>query len=229
MKYIEAILTTAFITLTCFVSGQQISETNIAFGISKTSSTEFKQRYDEALPIYLNLTGLKSWYADNHRISLRKEAGLNLQFAPINISGGGLGAANHYTGNIISLFANAALQARLRISNTLAFGIGPEAVVLLIGTSNLNNEYYSIIYKPPTSGNKKMGGFNRDYFNQPCFGIKASLFESNPESKVSVGLNLHYLWTKSEFSNFYAEGYTRFSIVIGFKKQKDKAPEESNL
>lgn len=222
-----AILIVVFLTIAISTFGQQVSETSFGVGISKTSSTEFKNHYDEALPTYLTLSELKSWYSNDHLFSLRKEAGLNLQYAPIDISGGGLGAANHYTGNIISLFANVALQARLRISNTLSIGVGPEAEVLLIGNSNLNNEYYSILYKPPTAGNKNMGGFNRDYFNKPSFGIKASLFESNPDSKVSVGLNLSYLWTKSEFSNFYAQGYTRFSIVIGFKKQKEKAPEES--
>lgn len=229
MNYNAAILTVVFITMACLVSGQRISETNLAFGISKTSSTEFKQRFEEALPVYLTLMGSKSWYANNHRMSLIKEAGLNLQYEHIDFSGGGLGAGNHYTGSIVSLFANASLQARLRISQTLAFGIGPEAEVLLIGNSNLNNEYYSVFYKPPRSGNEKTGGLNRDYFNEPSYGLKASLMESNADSKVSVGLSMSYLWTNSEPANFYAERYTRFSIVIGFKKQKDQSPGKSNL
>lgn len=229
MNYNAAILTVGLIIMACLVSGQQVSETSFSVGISKTSSTEFKQRFDEALPVYLTFMGSKSWYANNHRISLKKEAGLNLQYEHIDFSGGGLGAGNHYTGSIVSLFADVSLQARLRISNTLAFGVGPEAEVLLIGNSNLNNEYYSVLYQPPRSGNEKTGGLNRDYFNDPSFGIKASLMESNPDSKVSVGLSLSYLWTHSEPANFYAERYTRFSIVIGFKKLKEKAPEGSNL
>lgn len=210
--------------MACLVSGQKVSETNIGFGFNKTSSGEFKQRFDEALPVYLTLMGSKSWYSNDHLLSLKKEAGLNLQYEHIDFSGGGLGAGNHYTGSIVSLFANASLQARLRISNTLAFGVGPEAEVLLIGNSNLNNEYYSVLYQPPRSGNEKTGGFNRNYFNEPSFGIKGSLMQSNPDSKVSVGLSISYLWTKSEPANFYAEKYTRFSIVIGYKKQKQEEP-----
>lgn len=222
-----SILMVAFLLMTISSFGQQISETNFAIGISRTASAEFKHIYDEPLPTYLILSGSKSWYSTAHRITLRKEAGLNLQYARIDVNNGGKGASNHYTGSIISLFAGASLQARLRISEAFAFGIGPEAEILLIGNSNLNNEYYSMMVKPYIHGNKEMGGFNRDHFNKPSLGIKASLYESNPESRVNVGLNLSYLWTDSDPSNFYADRFTRFSIVIGFKKQKEKEVEEA--
>lgn len=228
MKSIISILTVAFMAVAFCTFGQQVSETNFSIGINKTSSDEFKQHFEEALPTYLMAGVSKSWYSNDHWISLRKEAGLNLQYAHIDLSSGGLGAANHYTGNIISLFAGGSLQARLRLSNAFAIGFGPEAEVLLVGNSNLNNEYYSMIYDPPTAGNKEMGGINRDYFKKPSFGIKASLYESAPDSKVNIGLNLSYLWTNGDPSNFYAERFTRFSIVIGFKKQKEKDIVKSN-
>jgi len=223
MNIISAILVVAFISVAFSTSGQQVKETSFAVGISKNSYPEFKQLYEEELPTYLILSGSKSWYSDNHRISLRKDAGLNLQYAPIGISSGGLGASSKYTGSIISLFANVSLQPRIRIFNSLAFGVGPEVEVLLIGYSNLNYEYYSMIYDPPTFGNKKIGGLNRDYFNQPSYGIKLSLYESAPDAKTTIGLHFSYLWTKSEPSNFYASNYSRFSILIGFKKLKKEA------
>lgn len=228
MKYKAVILTVAFITLACLTSGQQVSETSFSIGINKNIYPAEWQFYKEELPTYLIMKGSKSWYSPSHLISLRKEAGLDFQYAPIGINTGGMGASNKYSGGIASLFANVSLQPRICISNSLAFAAGPEAELLLIGYNNLDYEYYSM-FDPPTFGNKKINGLNRDYFNEPSFGIKASLMESNPDSKVSVGLSFSYLWTKSEPANFYAERYTRFSIVIGFKKQKNKAPEDSNL
>lgn len=228
MNYDAAILTGVFITMACLVSGQQIRETSLSVGINKNIYPEDWQFYQEELPTYLIVKGLKSWYSASHLISLRKEAGLNFQYAPIGINTGGLGASSKYAGGISSLYASVALQPRICISNSLAFAAGPEAEVLLIGYNNLDYEYNSMLYDPPTFVNRKIKGFNRDYFNEPSFGIKASLMESNPNSKVSIGLSLSYLWTNSEPANFYAEKYTRFSIVIGFKKQKDKLHEESN-
>jgi hypothetical protein len=203
--------------------GQQVSETNFSLGISKTSAPDHERHWDEDPPIYLLLNASKSWY-NNHWLSLQKEAGLNLQYAHIDLSGGGLAAGNHYSGHIISLFAHAALQARLRISQTLAFGLGPEAEILLMGQNNLNNSYYTLFTNPPSSGDIHEGGFNRDYFNKPSYGIKFSLFETAINAKTTIGIHVSYLWTKSEYSNFYASNYTRISFCLGFISQKKELP-----
>lgn len=229
MKYIAAILTVVCIAMNCMVAAQQLSETSFAVGINKNIYPEEWQFYKGELSTYLIVKGSKSWYSASHLISLRREAGLNFQYAPIGINTGGLGASSMYAGGIASLFASVSLQPRIRISKSLAFDAGPEAELLLIGYNNRDYEYYSMLYEPPTFGNEKIKGLNRDYFNEPTVGIKASLMESNPHSKVSVGLSFSYLWTKSEPANFYAEKSTRFSIVIGYMKQKDKVPEEPNL
>jgi hypothetical protein len=224
MKNIISVL---FIIAVIFsAEGQNVSETNISIGMSKTSSSLFKQKYDEEPPTFFILNGSKSWYSNDSWISLRKEAGVNLQYAHIDLSSGGLGAANHYTGNIISLFANASLQGRIQIIHSMNIGIGPEAELLLIGINKLNNEYYSMIYNPPTAGNKDMSGINRDYFNQPSYGIKLSLYESAPQATTTIGIHFSYLWTKSEPSNFYTDNYSRISLMIGFKKQKEESPVE---
>lgn len=228
MKLNIAILTLTIILIAISTLGQQVSETSFSVGMSKNYYPSDRQFYEQELPTYLVINGAKSWYSNNHRLSLRKEAGLNLQYAPIGIKTGGLGASNEYQGGITSLFANVALQPRLRISNSMALAAGPVAEVLLIGYHNLDYEYYSMICNPPTFGNKKIRGFNRDYFNEPSFGIKASLFNSNMDAKTAVGLTISYLWTNSDPSNFYAERFARFSIVIGFKKQKEKIPEGAN-
>lgn len=226
--HITVLLTMALISMSCLVSGQQVRETSFSIGINKNYYPNDWRFYNEELPYYLILNGSKSWYSDSQRISIRKEAGLNLQYAPIGITSGGMGASSKYEGGIASLFASVSLQPRLRISEALDFSAGPVAEMLIIGYNKMDYEYYSMICDPPTFGNGKINGFNRDYFNQPSFGIKAMLLHSNPDAKTSLGLTLSYLWTNSESSNFYAESYARFSFAIGFKKQKEKASETAN-
>lgn len=205
--------------------GQQISETNLLLGISKPFSLVQDSRWEESSPTYLFVGGTKSWYSNDQRVSLRKEVGFNLQYANMNLSNGGLGGGNHYTGNMVSLFADAALLVRFRISKSFALGMGPAAEILVLGKYNLNNSYYSRLnYPKPTSGEIQTKGFNRDYFNKPSYGIKFSLFESMVDARTSIGLNFSYLWTQSESSNFYASNYARISFVIGFKKQKKELP-----
>ncbi len=203
------------------VLAQKISETNLALGINKTLSSIQQEHWgDDPAPTYLTFSTTKSWYNDDQKISLRKEIGFNLQYAHIDLSNGGLGASNHYTGNIVSLFADACLQTRFRIDSTFAIGIGPEAEYLLIGNNNLNISYSTMLTNPYSSGNTSKTGLNRDYFNKPTFGIKLSLFETGISEKATIGLNVSYLWTKSENSNFYASNYFRVSLIIGFKRQQ---------
>lgn len=166
------------------VFGQKISETGFELGINKTSSPEYKHRWnDDAVPSYFTIKTSKSWYNNNHRFSLRKELGLKLQHAGIDLSCGGLGGGSSYKGNIISLFADAALLAQFKINNELGIGIGPEAEILIIGKNNLNNSYSCSFCNPRTLGEKHIAGFNRDYFNQPAYGIKLSLFETDMTKK----------------------------------------------
>lgn len=201
------------------VFAQKIRETSFAFGINKTSSPVQHNYWNEnPSPTYLTFNATKSWYNNDHRFSIRKEAGLNLQYSTINLDSGGLGGHSYYSGNITSLFADAALLVQLRINSRLALAFGPEAEYLLIGCNNLNISYSTMLTKPPSSGEISKSGLNRDYFNKPAYGIKFRLFETGFIDKTTIGLNFSYLWTKSELSNFYAANYTRISFFIGFRK-----------
>lgn len=205
------------------VLAQKIRETSFAFGINKTSSPVQHNRWNEnSPPTYLTFNATKSWYNNDHRFSIRKEAGLNLQYSNIDLDSGGLGGHNYYSGNITSLFADAALLVQMRINSSLALAIGPEAEYLMIGYTNLRESYYYKDADRYISGANRTVGLNRDYFNKPAYGIKFRIFESGIIEKTTVGLNFSYLWTKSEFSNFYAANYTRISFVIGFRKGVDE-------
>lgn len=227
MKNILLIVSILFsISLSSF--GQQINETAVGLGISKTTSPDQEQHWNDGpSPTYLKFYVSKSWHTNDKPVSFIEDAGLNLQYANVNLESGGLGASNHYTGHITSLFADADLLVRFRINQSIALGIGPQVEILLFGLNKLDNAYQSTLTSPPTEGIVRNNGLSRNYFNQPSFGIKLSLFESKVNARTCIGLNFSYLWTKSELSNFYAANYTRFSLVIGFKKQKEEVIPES--
>jgi hypothetical protein len=224
MKPISLIVCFLLFAITNSIYGQKISETNFGLGISKTSLTSQSMQWGETTaPAYLKFTATKSWHNNDHRFSLRKEAGLNLQYSNINFETGGLAASNHYTGTIFSLFADAALLARFSVSNAFAIGIGPEAEILLIGRNNLNNSYYNMLNPSNAiSGNERTKGVNRDFFNKPGYGIKLSLFETGISERAAISINFSYLWTKNEYSSFYTGNYARIGLSIGFKKGKKK-------
>lgn len=231
MKNILVIACILAISVSSSTFGQQITETSYSLGVSKPFS-RIQQPYwgDAPAPMHLLLDATKSWYNNVQKVSLRKEAGLNLQYTNINLENGGLGASNHYTGSIFSLFAEGALLARFRILDNFALGIGPEAEILLLGKNNLNNSFYSMLnYPNSTYSNTKNTGLNRNYFKQPSYGIKLSLYETGITDKTTIGINASFLWTKSELADFYAAHYLRLSLCIGFLPSKEElTPEPTN-
>jgi len=214
-----------FISISIFLSfgafGQKISETNLAFGIVKsTSPMEYNYWDGNPIPIYQRFSITKSWYSNDHRFSLRKELGINFQYSKINLESGGLAAREYYSGHIISLFGEAAILARFRINSTLAFSIGPLAELLALGNNNLTYSYSTIITNPPSSGRTVYPLLSRDFFNSPGYGIKARLFESALSENKTIGLSVSSLWTKQKLSNFHASNYTTIALYIGFKGKK---------
>jgi hypothetical protein len=209
------------ISLVLTVSGvfaQRISETAFEPGANKTSSPEFRGRWnDSGAPAFLFLNVSRSWYNEDHRVSLRKGLGLKVQYAPIDLGGGGLGGGSHITGHIYSLFVNPELLAHVKIRQQLAVELGPAFEYLIIGSNRLNDSWWRMDLG---SGNSKISGTNRDYLNKPAYGLRLRLLDTAPESKISAGLTFSYLRTKSEESNFYAKNYFQVSFLIGLRKSK---------
>jgi hypothetical protein len=216
----------AFVSISIFITfsalAQKASETKFGIGFSRTpSNEEIKQRWsvDNPPPTFLNINASKNWYRNDRKIALQNEVGINLQYSKISVGGGGLGAGNNYSGKIINLNAEANLQLRFNIDSMISFALGPMAEYLLVGYNNINNSYYTH-FDQPRSGNIKTSGINRDYYSQPSYGIKLSIINSRMNGKDTLGLDICYLWTKSEFSNFYASNYLQVSFLIGFRNQK---------
>lgn len=212
-----------FLLLVLITSGafaQRISQSAFELGITKTSSSEYQHHWDSPAPSFVFMNVSQSWFNEDHRVSLRKGLGLKVQYAPIDLAGGGLGGGSHYTGRIYSLFVNPELLTHIKVGGQMAVELGPAFEYLLIGSSKLNNEYYTMFTTPPSSGNKKTSGTNRDYFNKPSYGVKLRLLDAKTNSKLNVGLTFSYMRTQIENSDFYIKNYVQVSFLIGLRKSK---------
>lgn len=219
MKNIRALVCILLLIFSLNSYAQPASETNLGAGVSLTKTPGNIDYWQEGRPIYFFANAAKSWYNEEQVLSLRKEAGLNLQYANIAYSTAGAGSFSEKTGTVVSLLLNANLQARYRINSSLAAGLGPEAELLLLGSNNIGDNYPNIYLPPrPSADHTSKKGPNRNYFNQPAYGLKLSLFQGSMDAKTTLGVHFSYLWTKSEHSGFFASNYARLSISIGFKK-----------
>jgi len=224
---IFAFLFTAF----CSVFGQTINETGFEAGFNKTYSPDFEMNWNNSTsqPVFLTLGTMKSWYNEDHKISFRKELGINLQYEKIDLSGGGLAAGSSYSGNITSLFVTPSLLAHFKVSPKVSADLGPSMDYLVVGNNHLTNSYYSVLQDLGGNGKKETKGINRDYFNKPSFGIKARLTRFSIEEKFTIGMTFTYLWTKSGYENFDISSYGKISFYLGFKKSKQPKEEPEAL
>lgn len=220
-----------FLILISPLFAQKVTETGFEAGFNKTSSPDFEMHWNnsQSQPVFLTLGALKSWYNENHKISFRKELGLSLQYANIDLSGGGLGAGNSYSGNITSLFVTPSLLARFKVSPKISADLGPTMDYLIVGINHFTNSYYSVLPELGGNGEKGTTGLNRDYFNKPSYGIKARLTGISVEEKFTIGVSITYLWTKSGYENFDISNYTKISFYLGFKKSKQPKEEPESL
>jgi len=217
MKNFLVIVSIFLFSFTFSSVGQKVCKTEFSVGMNSSIPQGSETYWEAPRPNNLIFNITRSWYNNQHRITLRKELGMNFQYSNISYGRGNIAESYTFKGNNISLFANTALLAHFRISNNLAFSVGPEMEILLIGNNNLKKSRYTSFANPPSSVIIYDRGLNRDYFNKPSYGIKVLLFESDITKRINFGIAMSYLWTKSEYSNFYASNYTRISFLVGLK------------
>jgi hypothetical protein len=197
--------------------GQKVCKTNFSFDINSSTPTNSETYWETPPPDNLILNAAKSWDRNQRNTSLRKNLGFNLQYSNIRYGRGILDEGYMFKGNNVSLSANTALLDHFCINGKLAFSAGSEVEILLIGNNNLEKPTHTPFTNPSSSGIIHERSLNRDYFNQPSYGIKPRLFESDITVRTSFGIAVSYLWTKAEYSNFYASNYTRISFGFGKK------------
>ena len=230
MKQIIVLFALAFLLNSAKGFCQNVSETNFSLGINKLQSTTFKTYYDEECspPTFLNLGVSHSWYRTDKKVTFNKEIGLNVQYSSPDLSSGGLGAHNNSRWKLFNLFAEATVQAQFRVDSTLSIGLGPAVEYLITGYNKEKTSYYTMASNPPKSGEVSHSGFNRDYFNDPLFGVRFSILNSVIGGKATLKINLSYFWMKQNESNFHSSKYIKVGLAIGLRSKKHMIDNEEN-
>jgi hypothetical protein len=221
LKIKPLVLVVLGLFFTLQIRGQQLSETTLGVGINKSFIKNFGTYWDDECksPGFLKVSATQSWYRTDKNVSLIKEAGLNMQYSHINLSGGELETNASYDCKILGLSAEASLQLRIPLDSTFALAIGPTAEYMLASYNDVDYSYFSTT-STPSSGSSHQSGFNRNYFKNPVYGIKLSLLQSKLTEKSTLKLNVSYLWTKKDISDFYTSSYFQVTLAVGFKSKK---------
>lgn len=222
MKQLIVFIALVFLLISAKGFCQKVNKTIFGIGINQLQSTVFNNYYDDECspPTFLTLGVSHLWYQTDKKITFNKEIGLDLQYSSPKLSSGGLGAHSYSKSKLLNLFAEATIQAQIKIDNMMSIGIGPVAEYLILGYNERHSTYY-MMTSPPISGEYNHSGINRDYFGDPLYGVKVSILNSNIGNRATFKFNLSYFWMKENDSNFHSSNYLKFGIAIGFKHKKD--------
>ena len=222
MKKSIVIFALTFLLISMYGFCQKVSETTFGIGINTLQSTNFDTYYDDECspPTFLTLDVSHFWYRADKKITFNKEIGFNLQYTSPKLSSGGLGGHSYSKSKLLNFFAEATVQAQIKIDHMMSIGIGPVAEYLIIGYKELQSSYY-ISGNPPCSGNYSHSGFNRDYYSDPLYGVRFSVLNSNIAERATLKVNLSYFWMKENENNFHSSHYIKFGVAMGFKHKKD--------
>ena len=139
---------------------------------------------------------------DDHKYSLAKEFGLSLNYHNLSRKNEALGGGDIYSGDFFYTSFHASVLGQMNAGEDIQMQLGIKLEELIVGYENLSYSYWSSVYYPPTSGGKSKKGFNRDYFDQPYYGVNLKILQNTEGTFHAVGFDLSYLWTNASLSNF---------------------------
>lgn len=211
--------------------GQVTSQTFFSASANILRSKDFRTYYDEECtpPTFCSFGISHSWYGTGRDFTLNKEIGVNMQYSSPQLSSGGLGAHSNSKYQLLNLFAEATIQAQMKIDSTMSIAIGPVVDYLITGYNKEQTSYYAMYTNPPTSGEISHSGFNRSYFGDPLWGIKFSVFNFAMGEKATFKFNCSYFWLNQDDSNFHSSGFVKVGVAVGFKFNKHSKRAESEL
>lgn len=222
-------LTTLFAFLLAASSfGQDKSQTFFSAGANILKSKDFNTYYDEECtpPTFFGFGVTHSWYRTDRDFTVNKEIGLNMQYSSPSLSSGGLGAHSSSKYQLFNLFAEATIQAQIKIDSTMSIAIGPAIEYLITGYNKEKTSYYSMIHNPPTSGEISHSGFNRNYFGDPLWGVKLSFISFAMKDKATFKMNCSYFWLNQDESNFHSSSFIKLGVAVGFGGKKAQTQSE---
>lgn len=211
--------------------GQVASRTFFSVGADILKSKDFGIYYDREYtpPAFLGINVTHSWYRTDRDFTINKEIGFNMQYSSPRLSSGGLGAHSDSKYQLLNLFAEATIQAQIKIDSTLSIAIGPVVDYLITGYNKEQTSYYAMYTNPPTSGEISHSGFNRNYFGDPLWGIKFSVLNFTMGEKATFKINCSYFWLNQNESNFHSSGFIKVGVAVGFRFKKHPKIEETEL
>lgn len=222
-------LTTLFVFLFAASSfGQAKSQTFFSAGANILKSKDFGRYYDEECtpPTFFGFGVTHSWYRTDKVFTLNKEIGLNTQYSSPSLSSGGLGAHSYSKYQMLHFFAEATVQAQIKIDSDMSIAIGPAIEYLIAGLNNANTSYYYLYNNQYLSGKNNYSGFNRNYFGDPIGGIKFSVFNFGMRDKATFRINCSYFWLNQHESNFHSSSFIKVGVAVGFDSKKNRPQNE---
>ncbi len=225
-------ITTLFVFLLAANSfGQTESQTFFSAGANILKSKDFRTHYDDECtpPTFFGFGATHSWYRTDRKFTLNKEIGLNMQYSSPSLSSGGLGAHSSSKYHLFNLFAEATIQAQIKIDSTMSIAIGPAVEYLISGYNKKHTSYYYLSDGHYVNGENNHSGFNRNYFGDPLWGIKFSVLNFGMSDKATFKINFSYFWLNQDDSNFYSSSFIKVGMAVGFKLGKHSKIPESEL
>jgi hypothetical protein len=198
--------------------GQAQSQTFFSAGANILKSKDFKTYYDEECtpPTFFGFGVTHAWYRPDKDFTLNKEIGVNMQYSSPSLSSGGLGAHSYSKYQMLDFFAEATLQAQIKIDSTMSIAIGPAIEYLITGYNKENTSYYYLADGHYLNGEINHSGFSRSYFGDPIWGIKFSVFNFGMSDKATFKINCSYFWLNQDESNFHSSSFIKVGVAVGF-------------
>jgi len=208
--------------------GQASSQTFFSAGANILKSKDFESYYDRGCtpPTFLTLGITHSWCRPDKDFTVNKEIGVNVQYSSPNLSSGGLGAHSATKYQMLNFFAEATIQAQIKIDSTMSVAIGPAVEYLITGYNKENSSYYYWENTRYVNGEYSHSGFNRNYFDNSIWGIKFSVLNFGMSEKATFKINCSYFWLNQDDSNFHSSSFIKVGVAVGFGGKKIRRQSE---
>jgi hypothetical protein len=122
------------------------------------------------------------------RLSFTKEFGIGLRYNSLSWESSGLGGSNSSSGAYFYSMLNTSFLLQFLPGENYIVQIGPCAEINLIGYESSKFDWWRLESSEngfrQIAGNSEKSGFNRNYFNQPYYGLNFRLLSKPKDTSV---------------------------------------------
>ncbi|WP_159519807.1 hypothetical protein [Sunxiuqinia indica] len=150
--------------------------------------------------------------------SVVKAFGIGLNYHSLSTNLASPGGESYYSGGYVYSTFNLSLMAQQRFGKSYFLQFGPRFETILLGYENLKyhggSRQWDGLNESWVSKEAKIAEFNRNYFNNPYYGLSLRLINEPEEESLSAGIGVSYLRTEPDQSNFNSEHMVRVSFIL---------------